>query len=275
MFCVITVVRGYFYDMWDIFQIYNLQLCAFHLQDNEGDVARNSGILKELETRLNDAMTGAKNAIKSEGNLVKKCILRRGASFYTAVKRIKSGKKPRQTFARRALKNHCANNVENSAIICAIKSKVEAKPFLKAIDRCRSNRCNVGLAIGNTHEPRLSANRKLTATKVSSAKMRVSSEETAAVRHGAKRLKIISSTRITSKPLPEVGESSCSAEEVGTKASSKIPCICDKQNVKGSHERVKSAGRVKASESSKLKKINKTAVKESSMLEENAKQNPK
>lgn len=236
-------------------------MCTFRSQDNEGDVARSSGILKELETRLNDAVTGAKNAIKSEGNLVKKCILRRGASFYTAMKRIKSGKKPRQTLARRALKNHCANNVENSAIICAIKSEVEAKPFLKAIDRCRSNRCNVGSAIGDTHEPRLSANKKLTATN-SSAKTRVSSEETAAVRHGAKRLKIISSMK-TSKPTPEVGEPSCATEETGTKVSPKIPRTCDKQNVKGAHERARIAGHVKPSESSKLKKINKTAVKES------------
>lgn len=250
----------------------NLQLCASRLQDNESDVARNSGILKELETRLNDAMTGAKNAIKSEGNLVKKCILRRGASFYTAVKRIKSGKKPRQMLARRALKNHCANNVENSAIICAIKSEAKAKPFLKAIDRCRSGKYNVGPAIGDTHEPRLSASRKLTAAN-SSAKTRVSSEETAAVRHGAKRLKIISSIR-TSKPPPEVGESSCAAE-TGTKVSPKIPRTYDKQSVKGAHERARIAGPVKSSESSKLKKINKTAVKESSVLEESAKQNTK
>ncbi|XP_024879068.1 cytosolic carboxypeptidase-like protein 5 [Temnothorax curvispinosus] len=246
-------------------------------KDNEaGDnVARSSGILKELETRLNDAVTGARNAIRSEGNLVKKCILRRGASFYTAVKRIKSCKKPRQTLARRALKNHCANNVENSAIICAIKSEVEAKPFMKTIDRYRSNRSKVdaGTAIGgdNLEEPRSNASKKPKAAN-SSTKTRVSSEETTAVRHGAKRLKLISSMR-TSKPHPEVGESSGAAEETGAKVSPKVPRACDKQNVQGAHDRARVAAG-KPSESSKLKKINKTAVK-SSVLEESAKQNPK
>ncbi|KYN10277.1 Cytosolic carboxypeptidase-like protein 5 [Trachymyrmex cornetzi] len=197
-------------------------------KDHEGSIARNSGILKELETRLNDAMTGARNGIRSEGNLVKKCILRRGSSFYTVVKRIKSSKKPRQTFTRRALKNHCANNVENSAIICAIKSEVEAKPFLKAIDRFRSSKSNIASTINDTLEPRLnSANKKLMTTN-SSVKMRVSSEETAMVRQGAKRLKVISSTR-TSKLLPEIGEPSCAAEKVNAKGSPKVPHICDKR----------------------------------------------
>ncbi|XP_011690005.1 PREDICTED: LOW QUALITY PROTEIN: cytosolic carboxypeptidase-like protein 5 [Wasmannia auropunctata] len=203
-------------------------------KDNEDTVARSSGILKELETRLNDAVTGARNAIRSEGSLVKKCILRRGASFYTAVKRIKNSKKPRQTLTRRALKNHCANNVENSAIICAIKSETEAKPFLKAIDRYRSSRSNAGSAtVSDTLEPRLSAsnNKKSTATKT-----RVPSEETAAVRQGAKRLKVISFTR-TFKPLPEVGESSGAAGETGAKVSPKVTRTCGKQSVKGAHDR--------------------------------------
>ncbi|KAL0125552.1 hypothetical protein PUN28_004574 [Cardiocondyla obscurior] len=239
-------------------------------KDNEDDVPRSSGILKELETRLNDAMTGARNAIRTEGNLVKKCILRRGASFYSAVKRIKSGKKPRQTLTRRTLKNHCASNVENSAIICAIKSEVETKPFLKAIDRYQSNRSNVSAAV--SEEPRLSVSKKLTGT-TSSMKTRISSEETAAVRHGAKRLKIISSMR-TSKPLPEVGESSCTTEETSVKVSLKVSRTCNKQNIKGAHDKAR-IGRMKPSESSKQKKCNKTVVKESSVLDESAKQNLK
>ncbi|XP_018403598.1 PREDICTED: cytosolic carboxypeptidase-like protein 5 [Cyphomyrmex costatus] len=232
-------------------------------KDNEGTVAQNSGILKELETRLNDAMTGARNAIRSEGNLVKKCILRRSSSFYTTVKRIKSSKKPRQTFTRRALKNHCANNVENSAIIRAIKSEVETKPFLKAIDRFRSNKSNVASTINDSLGPRLnSANKKLMTTNSSNAKMRVSSEETAMVKHGAKRQKVISSTR-TSKLLPEVGEPSCAAE-VSAKGSPKVPRTCDKrQSIKGAHDKAKIARHVKSNGSSSLKEINKTAVKES------------
>lgn len=238
------------------------------MQNNESDVAQTSGILKELETRLNDAVTGARNVIRNESNLMKKCILRRGASFYTAMKRVKSSKKPRQPLVRRALKN-CASNVENSAIICAIKSDIETKPFLKTIDRYRSNKSNAGSTISNVLEPRLSANKKPMVTN-SSTKMRVSSEETAAVRHGAKRLKIISSLR-TSKPLPEIGESSYVAEETSTKVFSKVPRTCDKQSVKGACDRARIAGYLKPNESSRLKKINKTVVKESSVLDESTK----
>ncbi|XP_012062500.1 PREDICTED: cytosolic carboxypeptidase-like protein 5 [Atta cephalotes] len=231
--------------------------------DNEDAIVRNN-ILKELETRLNDAMTGAKNAIRSEGNLVKKCILRRGSSFYTAVKRIKSSKKPRQTFTRRALKNHCANNVENNAIICAIKSEVEAKPFLKAIDRFRSSKSNIPSTIKDTLEPRLnSANKKLTTN--SSAKMRVLSEETAVVRQGAKRLKVISSTR-TSKLLPKIGESSCISEEISAKRSPKVPHTCDKrQSIKGTRDTARIA--ICKNRTVFLKEINKTASKESFVAE--------
>jgi len=237
---------------------------SFHLQDNEDAIVRNS-ILKELETRLNDAMTGAKNAIRSESNLVKKCILRRGSSFYTAVKKIKSSKKPRQTFTRRALKNHCANNVENNAIICAIKSEVEAKPFLKAIDRFRSSKSNIPSTIKDTLEPRLnSANKKLM-TMNSSAKMRVPSEETAVVRQGAKRLKVISSTR-TSKLLPKIGEPSCASEEVSAKRSLKVPHTCDKrQSIKGTRDTARIA--TCKNRTVFLKEINKTASKESFVAE--------
>ncbi|KAL6268400.1 hypothetical protein P5V15_001535 [Pogonomyrmex californicus] len=240
--------------------------------DNEGAAARNSCILKELETRLSDVVTGARNAIRNEGSLVKKCILRRGASLYTAVKRIKSSKKPRQTLARRALKSHCAGNVENSAIICAIKSEVETKPFLNVVDHYRSNRSYAGSAIGDVLEPCLSActNKKLTATS-SSTKTRVSSEETAAVRHGAKRLKILS-TR-TFKPLPEVGEHSCAAEKSGAKASSRILRVYDKQGIKGAHDRTRILGHIKPSGPPKLKEL-KTVVKESSVLD-STRQNPK
>ncbi|XP_012528940.1 cytosolic carboxypeptidase-like protein 5 [Monomorium pharaonis] len=241
-------------------------------KSNEGDVAQNS-ILKELETRLNDTVTGAKNAIKNEGNLIKKCIFRRGASFYTAMKRIKSGKKPRQPLTRRALKN-CAGN-ENSAIICAIKSDIEMKPFsTKTIDCYESKGSNAGATANGGIEPRLSANKKPTVAN-SSARTRVSSEETAAVRHGAKRLKIVSFMRM-SKPRSEVGEcSSCAAEETTAKVFSNVPRICDKQSVKRACDRARITGYVKPSESFRLKKINKTAVKENPVHDESTKQNPK
>ncbi|XP_070163299.1 cytosolic carboxypeptidase-like protein 5 isoform X3 [Polyergus mexicanus] len=236
-------------------------------KDNE-DVAQDICILKELETKLSDAVTGAKNAIKNESNLVKKCILRRSASLYAAVKRIKSNKKPRQTLARRALKNHCSNNVENSAIICAVKSKVEAKTFLKTIDRYRSSKSNVKSMIGDNLEPRLSTSNRLTNN---SARMHVSSEKTAAVRHGAKRLKIVSSTK-TFKALPEIRESSI-MEETDAKVTLKITRAYEKQNAKG--DRARLGGYIKPDKSFRLKETNKTAVKESSIFEEGMKQNSK
>jgi len=229
---------------------------AFELQDDKGTGMQSTYILKEIETKLSDAMTGARNVLKTEGNLMRKSILRRGASLYTAVKRIKGNKKSRPTLARR--KNHCVNsNAENSAIICAIRSEVERKSFLNTIDHYRSNKSN-GSVI-NEHEPRLNthtyANKKLTDN---STKMHVSSEETAMVKHGAKRLKIIS--RI-SKALPEIGESSCNIEETGTKVSLKMSCACDKQSVKGIRDKVRIGGRyMKPNRSSKLKEM-KTAIK--------------
>lgn len=223
--------------------------------------AQNTCILKELETKLSDVVTGTKNAIKNESNLVKKCILRRSASLYAAVKRIKSSKKPRQTLARRALKNHCSNNAENSAIICAVKSKVEAKTFLKTIDRYRSGKSN-GSVIGDNLEPRLSTNKKLTNNLA-----RMSSEETAAVKHGAKRLKIVSSTK-TFKGLPEIRESGV-VGEAGAKVSLKLTRAYQKQNAKGTHDNRARLGRhVKSDKSLRLKETNKTAVKESSIFEE-------
>lgn len=213
-------------------------------------------------------MTGAKNAIKNEGNLVKKCLLRRSASLYAAVKRIKSGKKPRQTLARRALKN-CSNNVENTGIICTVKSKgMEAKTFLKTIDHYRSGKSNASSVIGDNLEPR----KKLTNN---SARMQVSSsEETAAVKQGAKRLKIVSSTNKTFKALPEIRESSI-LEETGSKVSLKMTRPFEKQNAKGTHDRPRLGGHVKSDKSFRLKETNKTAVKESSIFEESMKQNPK
>lgn len=228
---------------------HNLYICVIYLQDNETVVAQDTCILKELETKLNDAVTGAKNAIKNESNLVKKCIIRRGASLYAAVKRIKNNKKPRQTLARRALKTHCSNNVENSAIICAVKSEVKAKSFLKTIDRYRSGKSSV---MGDTLEPQL--NKRLTNNSA-----RMSSEETAAIRHGAKRLKIISSTR-TLKALPEIRESSSVVHETSAKMSSKMTRAYEKQNPKGTQDRARPGGHVKLDKSFRISILQKYLI---------------
>ncbi|XP_067208882.1 cytosolic carboxypeptidase-like protein 5 isoform X1 [Linepithema humile] len=234
-------------------------------KDDEGTIAQNTCILKEIETKLSDAVTGARNALKTEGNLMRKCILRRGASLYTAVKRIKGNKKPRPTLARR--KNHCVN-AENSAIICAIRSEVEEKSFLNTIEHYGLNKSNVGSVVNDTLEPRLNthtcASKKLAD---SSAKTHVSSEETAVVKQGAKRLKIIS--RI-SKALPEIGESSCNMEETGAKVSLRTSRAYDKQSVKGMRDRAR-IGRCMKPRSSKLKEMETATKERSSALEHKAK----
>lgn len=239
-----------------------IYMYAFDLQD-EDIVAQNICILKEIETKLSDAVTGARNALKNaEGNLMKKCILRRGASLYMAMKKIKGSKKPKPTFAHR--KNHGVNNkAGNSAIICTIKSEVEGKSFLN-IDHYRSNKSNV--AINDTLEPRLNtrvcasyASKKLTAMD-SSAKTHISSEETTVIKYGAKRLKITSKIP---KALPEIGESSSSIEDTNAKVSLKMLRTCDKQSIKEMRDRVKIDGCMKANRS-KLKEMK---TKENSALE--------
>lgn len=235
---------------------------AFELQGDEGTIAQNTCILKEIETKLSDAVTGAKNVLKTESSLMRKCIIRRGASLYTAVKRIKNNKKLRPSLARRK-SHYVSSNAENSAIICAIRSEVEEKSFLNTIDRYGSNKSGVGSVISDTIEPRSNANKKPTN---SSEKVHVSLEETAMVKHGAKRLKIIS--RI-SKALPEIGESSCNAEE--TSAKLRMSRACGKQGVKGGRDRSRISEHMKPIKSSKLKEVETTTKERSSAFEHKAK----
>lgn len=116
--------------------------------------------------------------------------------------------------------------------------------------------------IGDNIEPRLSTNKKLTNNSA-----RMSSEETAAVKHGAKRLKIVSSTK-TFKALSEIKRESGVVEEIGAKMSLKITRVYGKQNVKGTHNRARLGGHNKPDKSLRLKETNKTAIKESSIFEE-------
>ncbi|XP_011346570.1 cytosolic carboxypeptidase-like protein 5 isoform X2 [Ooceraea biroi] len=251
------------------------------LKDSEGIVAPNTCILKELETKLNDAVTGVKNVIRSEGNLMKKCIQRHSVSLYTAVKRIKGNKISRQTSpAHRVLKNHSINNAEVRTII----SDAGVKSLLKTIDPYQPIKLNVESVISNNLEPRLSTqmctNKKLTMKNNLTKTYNISSEETAIVRHGAKRLKIVSSTRTTSKTsFCDIGESSCAAvEEITAKTlSSKMPHIRDKQNLRGMRARKydQLTEQIKLNKSSKLREINEVATKESFILEKGKKQNPK
>lgn len=252
-------------------------MCVFRLQDNDDAAAQNTCILKELETKLNDAVMGATNAIKSESNLVKKCLLRRGAALYTAMKRIRGNKKPRQQIpARQTSKKQCANDVENEAMTCAINSEEGTKPFSKTIDCHRPSRSNAGYVGHALESPRgLTActhtSKKSTAMN-NSAKIHTSCEETAVVRHGAKRMKIVPSD--LSKAFPEIGESSCAVEKASGKVSSRIPHPCNKRNIKGTtcnrirkHCRLHLTEQTKSDGSSELKEMNKKSIKRDSILE--------
>lgn len=223
-------------------------------------------------------MIGAKNVIKSESNLVKKSLFRRGAALYTAMKRMKGGKKPRQISTRRTLNKQCANDEKNNAIICTISSEGGAnKPFLKTIDRYRPNKSNIGYD-RVVEPPCLNAyayvnnNKKLTATN-NLTKTNTSGEETAVVRHGAKRMKIVSAN--ASKALLDVGESSCTVDKTNAKMSSRIPHACNKQNIKGTCNRARKYCRLPAKQmkSDGLKETKKKSSKGNPIFEGNAKEN--
>ncbi|XP_033336783.1 cytosolic carboxypeptidase-like protein 5 isoform X2 [Megalopta genalis] len=202
-------------------------------KDDNGIISQDSYNLKGIECQANDSSVGTKSSMKSEPNLAKKpCIIRRTTSFYSAVKRIKSNKKCRQTVTRRPLKNQCVNNVENNSKIPTIRSEGMIKPFLKSAEG-RLKNSNFGSV--NDSLGRECSSKKHTATNKLS-KMALSSEETAMIKHGAKRLKVVSARMC--KARPEVGESSSNAPDA-TKPPSKSFCLRDKQNAKETSKPIK------------------------------------
>jgi hypothetical protein len=86
----------------------------------------------------------------------------------------------------------------------------------------------------------------------------ISSEETAIVKHGAKRLKIVSSTKTPRMSLCDIGEPSYAIiEEIKAKIPSKISRIRDKQNLREMHNTRKHdqlTEQIKLNKSPKLKK---------------------
>lgn len=233
----------------------------FYPQDDNDIISQDSCNLKGNESQISDSSTGSKNSVKSETNLVKKsCIIRRTTSLYTAVKRIKNNKKSRQTITRRPLKNQCVHNVENNSKLPAMGSK-DVKSLLKTTDNLIKSPCFGG--IHDATELQIKdfqySNKKLTTTNKLS-KMTLSSEETAIVKHGAKRLKIIS-TRVN-KRRPEVGESSNNVPE-NTKPSTKTFLAPNKQNTRTASKVIKKRGHnveQNRSKSSKSKKINRNTI---------------
>ncbi|XP_078036951.1 cytosolic carboxypeptidase-like protein 5 isoform X2 [Augochlora pura] len=202
-------------------------------KDDNGIIPQDSYNLKGIECQANDSSVGTKSSMKSEPNLAKKsCIIRRTTSFYSAVKRIKSNKKCRQTVARRPLKNQCVNNVENNSKIPAIRSESLMKPFLKSAEG-RLKNSNFGSV--NDSLGRECSSKKHTMTN-KLTKMALSSEETAMIKNGAKRLKVVSARMC--KARPEVGESSNNVSDA-TKPPSKSFCLRDKQNGKDTSKPIK------------------------------------
>lgn len=197
--------------------------------DNNTLIPSDSYNLKELESQINNSPVALKNPMKSETNFVKKpCIIRRTTSLYTAVKRIKNNKKARQSVTRRPLKNQCGNNIESSPKIPVIGSKNIVKSFLKTSENSLKNTCFGCINDSSEMRDIQYANKKLTTNKFS--KLTLSSEETAIVKHGAKRLKIISLK--INKGRPEIGESSNNVPEA-TKSSAKALLLSNKQSIKG------------------------------------------
>ncbi|XP_076655541.1 cytosolic carboxypeptidase-like protein 5 isoform X1 [Halictus rubicundus] len=225
---------------------------SLHKDDN-GIISQDSCNLKGIECQANDSSIGTKSSMKSEPNLAKKpCIIRRTTSFYSAVKRIKSGKKCRQTVARRPLKNQCVNSVENNSKIPAIRSESVIKPFLKSPES-RLKNSNFGSL--NDNLGRVCSGKKLTGTNKLS-KMTLSSEETAMIKHGAKRLKVVS-TRMC-KARPEVGESSSNAPEA-VKQSSRSFCLREKLGAKETSKPTKKYCRIAEQKKLKSSKSNDTS----------------
>lgn len=208
---------------------------SLHKDDNN-IIPSDSYNLKDIESQISNSSVGLKNSMKSETSFVKKpCIIRRTTSLYTAVKRIKNNKKVRQTVTRRPLKNQCVNDIESSSKIPVIGPKSIVKSFLKTSENRLKSSCFGCINDSSEIRDIQYANKKLIATNKFS-KMALSSEETAIVKHGAKRLKIVSMK--VNKGKPEVGESSNNVPET-IKSSSKTLFLSNKQNVRGTTKAMK------------------------------------
>ncbi|XP_076629741.1 cytosolic carboxypeptidase-like protein 5 isoform X2 [Colletes latitarsis] len=208
-------------------------------KDGSNIISQDLYNLKGIKPQISDSSVGPKNSMKSETNIVKKtCIIRRSTSLYTAVKRIKSNKKPRQPINRRPLKNQCVNNIGNNSKIPSIRSEAVVKAFLKSTEN-RLKTSGFGCiddSLGSQmRETREYPGKKLAITNKLS-KMALSFEETAIVKQGAKRLKIVSTS--INKGRPEVGESSNNISETA-KLPPKSLFLCTKQSVKGTSKTIK------------------------------------
>ncbi|XP_043788107.1 cytosolic carboxypeptidase-like protein 5 isoform X2 [Apis laboriosa] len=221
-------------------------------KDDNNVMPSDSYNLKEIESQIINSSVGLKNSMKSETNFIKKsCIIRRTTSLYTAVKKIKNNRKTRQTVTRTPLKNQCVNNIESTSKISVIGPKNVMKSFLKNSENRLKTSCFGCINDSSEIRDIQHENKKLTTINKYS-KMALSSEETTIVKHGAKRLKIVSIK--INKGKPEIGEPSNIISET-TKSSSLL--LSNKQNIRKTSKTTKkycSKMEQNKSKSSKAKK---------------------
>lgn len=206
--------------------------------------------------------------MKSETNLIKKSnVIRRTASFYTAPKRIKSNKKPRQAISRKPLKNQCVNNVENNS-----KTSVKSESGLKLFPKSGASHGKTSSleyannSIGSSVRDYKYLNKKQLAINKFN-KSTLHSEEIAIVKHGAKRLKIMSTK--SSKLRAEIGEPSNTTACEVTKPSTKSLFLCNNSSIRGTFSKHKKHNNMleqEKSKSSKLKEMNNTTVKAENLI---------
>ena len=215
----------------------------FYPQDNSGVSAasvntQNYNPAEKLETKLNSVSTEiASSSTKRETSFVKKpCMVRKTTSLYTAIKKIKNNKKPRQIIIRKPPKFQGSMNQKSVAQSSYLHSEIQSKTqmrvkkkFSKFVNNysptmetnCLEDKCTI-----------VETKRRKPIVK-NTTKQNVSAEITAVVKQGSKRLKVVSPKLIRARP--EIGESpNTNIVNKKTKLkSSKTLYLCNKQKSKG------------------------------------------
>ncbi|XP_043465436.1 cytosolic carboxypeptidase-like protein 5 isoform X1 [Leptopilina heterotoma] len=167
---------------------------------------------EEIEMTVVVSSTSIENSTKTEINLIKKpCIVRRTTSLYTAIKKIKTNKKPRQIINRKLVKAPNSSNlkstIQSTSLISKIhnKNQLKKKKFQKTLDyRMETNNClddNKCTLMVQAKKRRSVIKNKITTIQKQNANMEI----TTIVKQGTKRLKV-SGPKII-KTRPEIGES--------------------------------------------------------------------
>ncbi|XP_051161461.1 cytosolic carboxypeptidase-like protein 5 isoform X2 [Leptopilina boulardi] len=178
---------------------------------------------EKIEMTVVKNSTSIENSTKIEINLIKKpCIVRRTTSLYTAIKKIKTNKKPRQIINRKLVKPQNSSNqkssIQNTSLITKIQTKNQLrikKKFQKIPDYRQTtiesttaqnsfdDKCTLIVqtkkrrSIIKNHNNKIINNQK---------QNNMNMEITTIVKQGSKRLKVIGGQKII-KTRPEIGES--------------------------------------------------------------------